>query len=75
MNWTLCPVCKQAVHKTSMFGPVKVHECPEYIALEFKAMIDATVDFEMDDFNNIVAGFWCEPDVKFMEFLAEKGEI
>jgi hypothetical protein len=75
MNWVLCPVCKQAVHKTSMMGPVKKHECPERVEMEFRAMVDATVDFEMDDFENIVAGFWCEPDVKFLEYLAENGGI
>ena len=77
MKWTLCPVCRQVVWGTivELAENITGHKCPKSVAQEFNAELDATIDFEMDDFGNDARQFWQDPDVRFMAYLARKGKI
>lgn len=71
-HWNACPTCKLLIYTSGGLGN---HNCPEKINARLSAELDMVVSEEMSTFDEEATKFWKSPEVRFMAYLARKGEI
>lgn len=69
-RWELCSFCQQI-----KLVAASNHKCPEIVKVKREIEIENVVEQELVMFDIEVDQFWNDPKTKFLEYLADQGEI